>query len=103
MNDGATITSTIIITTIASILTTIASIITTIASIITPIAIIIIIIVAILHQMRPAKLNRTVPQSNDGIDPAMMMTFNLRHVRILNSKCMDELRNDLMIKGCMTE
>jgi len=61
------------------------------------------IIVAILHQMRPAKFKRTVPQSNDGIDPAMMMTFNLRHVRILNSNSMNKLRNDLMIKGCMTE
>ena len=61
-NDGVTFTITVIITSIASIITTIAIIIT--------------IIVAILHQMRPAKLNRTVPQSNDGIDPAMMMTFN---------------------------
>jgi len=95
-NDGATINTTSIITTIASIITTIASIIITITIIIT-------IIVAILHQMRPAKFKRTVPQSNDGIDPAMMMTFNLRHVRILNSDSMNKLRNDLMIKGCMTK
>ena len=66
---------------------TITITIATIASIIITIAIIITIIVAILHQMRPAKFSRTVPQSNDGIDPAIMMTFNLRHVRILNSNC----------------
>jgi hypothetical protein len=82
---------------------TITITITTFASIIITIAIIITIIVAILHQMRPAKFSRTVPQSNDGIDPAIMMTFNLQHVRILNSNCMNELRNDLMLKGCMTE
>ena len=64
--------------------------ITTIASIIITIAIIITIIVAILHQIRPANFIRTVPQFNDGIDPAMMMTFNLRHARTLNSKCMNE-------------
>ena len=82
---------------------TITIAITTIASIIIAIAIIITIIVAILHQMRPAKFKRTVPQSNDGIDPAIMMTFNLRYARILNSNCMNELRYDFMIKGCMTE
>ena len=50
-----------------------------------------------------SKFKRTVPQYNDCIHPAMMMTFNLRHVRILNSNSMNKLRNDLMIKGCMTE
>ena len=71
MNDGATITSTIIITTIASILTTIASIIT-------PIAIIIIIIVAILHQMRPAQFNKILLQPNIYNDPKMtMITWNM--------------------------
>ena len=89
MNDDVTITITIIITTIASIIAAIASIIT--------------IIVAILHLMRPAQLNRTVPQSNDDSDPAMMITFNRRHVSILNSNCINKLWNDLMIKGCMTE
>ena len=62
-NDGVIFTITIIITTIASIITTIAIIIT--------------IIVAILRQMRPAPLNRTVSRSNDGSDPAMMMTFDM--------------------------
>ena len=49
----------------------------TITIIITTIAIIITIIFAILRQMRPAQLNRTVSRSNDGSDPAMMMTFDM--------------------------
>jgi hypothetical protein len=60
-------------------------------------------IVAILNQMLPAQLNRTVPQSNDGSDPTMMMTFNMLHVSSLNSTYMNELRIDLMFKGYMTE
>ncbi len=58
-DDGAIITTTIIITTIASI--------------ITPIAIIITIIVAILHQIRPVQFNRIALQPNNHIDPTMMM------------------------------
>ena len=74
-NNTITIITTIasILTTIASIITTIASIITTIASIITPIAITITIIVAILHQMRPAQFNKIVLQPNSHNDPKMTM------------------------------
>ena len=62
----------------------------------------IITTIAILRQMRPAQLNRTVSRSNDGSDPAMMMTFDMWHVSSLNTY-MNELRSDLIIKGCMTE
>jgi hypothetical protein len=50
-----------------------ASLITNMASLITPIAIIITIIVASLHQMRPAQFNRIVLQPNNHIDPTMTM------------------------------